>query len=141
MATATLLDVVPELLSAIKLLAGYPIPERLPEMHLVSPLEIQQMLCKGDCGIKAFYMPDKGVFVSNAIGSLEDAFTRSVVLHELVHHLQHVSGKFDMVADKCDRWYSKEREAYEVQNAYLQREGEKRRFLIDSLPHMCGDRD
>ncbi|OYW16987.1 MAG: hypothetical protein B7Z52_07540, partial [Burkholderiales bacterium 12-64-5] len=61
MANATLLDVVPELLSAIKLLAGYPIPERLPEMHLVSPLEIQQMLCKGDCGIKAFYMPDKGV--------------------------------------------------------------------------------
>ena len=105
------------------------------------PLEIQQMICKGNCGIKAFYLPDKGVFVSNAIGPLEDAFARSVVLHELVHHLQHVTGKFDMVADTCDRWYSKEREAYEIQNAYQQREGEPRRFLLDSLPHMCGDRD
>ena len=141
MANATLLDLVPELLAAIKLLSGYPIPERLPEMHLVSPLEIQQMICKGNCGIKAFYLPGKGIFVSNAIGSFEGAFARSVVLHELVHHLQEVSGKFNMVADKCDRWYSREREAYEVQNAYLRQEGEPRRFLLDSLPHMCGDRD
>ena len=141
MGNATLLDLVPELLVAIKLLSGYPIPERLPEVHLVTPQDIQQMICKGNCGIKAFYLPDKGVFVSNAIGSFDDAFARSIVLHELVHHLQHVTGKFDMVADTCDRWYSKEREAYEIQNAYLQRQGEPRRFLLDSLPHMCGDRD
>ena len=141
MGNATLLDLVPELLVAIKLLSGYPIPERLPEVHLVTPQDIQQMICKGNCGIKALYLPDKGVFVSNAIGSFDDAFARSIVLHELVHHLQHVTGKFDMVADTCDRWYSKEREAYQVQNAYLQREGEPRRFLLDSLPHMCGDRD
>ena len=79
--------------------------------------------------------------MSDAIGSFDDAFARSVVLHELVHHLQHVTGKFDMVADTCDRWYSKEREAYVIQNAYLQQQGEPRRFLLASLPHMCGDRD
>ena len=92
-------------------------------------------------GKNLIYMPGKGIFVSDAIGPLENAFTRSVLLHELVHHVQFVSGRFDIIADTCDRWYPKEREAYQVQNAYLQQEGESRRFLLDSLPHRCGDRD
>lgn len=140
MGKTTLLDLVAELFAAIKLLSGYPIPEQLPEIHVVSPAEIQRMLCKGDCGIKAFYLPGKGIYLSNAVGPLDDAFGRSVLLHELVHHVQHVTGRFDGVADTCDRWFSKEREAYQVQNAYLQREGERRRFALDSLPFMCGDR-
>lgn len=135
-----LADLVAELFATIKLLSGYPVPERLPEIHIVSPAEIQRLVCKRDCGVKAFYLPDRGVFVSESIGSLDDAFGRSVLLHELVHHVQHLSGRFDIVTDACDRWFSKEREAYQVQNAYLQREGERRRFALDSLPFMCGDR-
>ncbi|MBK8015385.1 MAG: hypothetical protein IPK20_00930 [Betaproteobacteria bacterium] len=55
-----LLDLVAELLAAIRLLTGYPIPDRLPEIHVVPPAEIQRLLCKSNCGIKAFYHPDKG---------------------------------------------------------------------------------
>lgn len=141
MGKTSLLDLVAELFTAIRLLSGYPIPEHLPGIRVVSPAEIQRMLCKGDCGIKAFYLPGQGIYLSDAIGSLDDAFGRSVLLHELVHHVQHVTGRFDIIADACDRWFSKEREAYQVQNAYLQREGDRRRFALDSLPHMCGDRD
>lgn len=136
----SLVQVVAELMAAIKLLSGYPIPDQLPDVHIVPPAQIQQMLCKGSCGIKAFYLPGKGVFISDAVGSLKDTFTRSVLLHELVHHVQHVTGRFEIIPDHCDRWFSKEREAYQVQNAYLQQEGEARRFALDSLPGMCGDR-
>lgn len=134
-----LLDLVAELLAAIRLLAGYPIPDRLPEIHVVPPAEIQRLLCKGHCGIKAFYLPDKGIFVSDTADPAGDVLGRSILLHELVHHVQHVTGKFDRVSNACERWYSKEREAYEVQNAYLREQGERRRFALDSLPHMCAD--
>jgi hypothetical protein len=137
----TLVGLVAELFTAIKLLSGYPIPDTLPEVHVVPPTQIHSMLCKGKpCGIKAFYLPDRGIFVSDTVDPSQDTFARSILLHELVHHVQHLSGRFDRIGDQCDRWFSKEREAYQVQNAYLQDQGERRRFALDSLPFMCGDR-
>lgn len=140
MGNTALTDLVAELFAAIKLLSGYPVPDILPDVHVVSPAEIQSMLCKGPCGIKAFYLPGKGIFVSENEDPTRDASTRSILLHELVHHVQHLSGRYEAILEPCDRWYSKEREAYQLQNAYLQQQGERRRFALDSLPFMCGDR-
>jgi len=68
-----------------------------------------------------------------------DLLARSVLLHELVHHVQSLSGRFENIVSQCDRWYSKELEAYEVQNEYLRINNNSRRFILEALPNMCKD--
>lgn len=133
-------ELVAELFLAIKLIAGYPAPAVAPQIHLLGSAEIRQALCRGPCGdIKAFYLPDRGVFVNAALDFDHDVTARSVLLHELVHHVQDLSGRFEKIVSQCDRWYSKELEAYEVQNEYLRQHHETRRYIVEALPNMCRD--
>jgi hypothetical protein len=129
-----------DLFAAIKAIAGYPVPEHMPPVHVLPLEQMQRMICEGPCQVRAFYMPDKGVFINEKLDFKNDVLARSVLLHELVHHVQHVSGKFEIVPDKCDRWYSKELQAYEIQNAYLRQNKNPTRFATDILPGMCQDR-
>ena len=133
-------ELVAELFLAIKLIAGYPAPAAPPVIHLLGRAEIQQALCKGPCGdIKAYYIPERGVFINAALDLDGDLLARSVLLHELVHHVQSLSGRFENIVSQCDRWYSKELEAYEVQNEYLRINNNSRRFILEALPNMCKD--
>ena len=115
-ATAALLT---ELFLAIHDIGGYPVPETYPEVRQVAPAELQQRFCKGPCGVKAFYAPDEGVFLDDRLDIEHDVHARSILLHELVHHVQSVSGRFDEVRNACVRSNSAEAEAYRIQNLYL----------------------
>jgi hypothetical protein len=133
-------QLVAELFLAIKLIAGYPTPAVPPQIHVLGAAEIRKALCKGPCGdIKAYYLHDRGVFVNASLDFEHDLTARSVLLHELVHHVQDLSGKFEKILSQCDRWYSKELEAYEVQNEYLRQHHETRRYILEALPGMCRD--
>jgi hypothetical protein len=50
-------------------------------------------------------------------------FDRSVLLHEMVHYVQQLnlpSSKSELsVQDQCVLWYTREREAYAIQEAFL----------------------
>jgi hypothetical protein len=100
-------------------IAGYPVPEVHPVVHQISGDELQQRFCKGPCGVKAFYDPDKGVFIDEALDLTRDVQARSILLHELVHHVQAVSGRFDSMTNACARSNRAEAEAYRIQNRYL----------------------
>jgi len=93
---------------------------------------------KGRARSRRFTCPRKGVFINSEINITQDAYSRSILLHELVHHVQEMSGRFESLPTACGRWYSKEFEAYRIQNAYLKEQKEARRFMVDTLPHMCG---
>ena len=108
-----------ELFLAIHDLGGYPVPEDYPEVHQVAPAELQQRFCKGPCGVKAFYAPNEGVFIDDSLDMEHDVHARSILLHELVHHVQSVSGRFDAMRNACVRNNSAEAEAYRIQNLYL----------------------
>lgn len=141
MEKGTLTELIMDLFAAIQGLSGYQIPATLPDVHLLAPNIIQEMICRGPCGVRAFFLPGRGIFLNKGVvDPQKDAFNKSILLHELVHFVQDNSGKFESVPDKCDRWYSKELEAYHIQNAYLKTQGEPRRFAMDSLPQMCADR-
>ena len=129
-----------ELFAAIKLVSGYPSPAVLPEVHSLPQIEIQRRLCDGrDCRVKAYYHPQAGVVVDETLDLQDDPFDRSVLLHELVHHLQKTTGKFDLVASFCDRRISEELEAYEIQNRYLSTIHASRRALVMGWNGKCAD--
>lgn len=136
-----LLALVSELFAVISSVSTYPEPYHLPAVQLKPLPELQAMVCRGGaCQLRGFYMPRRGVFLNDTLDIRNDVVARSVLLHELVHHVQEVSGRFNSVPHACDRWWSREKEAYEIQNAYLRESGSPTRFQLDSLPGMCTDR-
>ena len=108
-----------QLFLSIHDIGGYPVPETYPEVHQVSGQELQYRFCKGPCGVKAFYTPEGGVFIDDSLDLEHDVHARSILLHELVHHVQAETGRFDSTRNACVRSNRAEAEAYELQNRYL----------------------
>jgi hypothetical protein len=129
-----------ELFTAIRLLAGYPMPDALPEVHLVSQSWIQQEVCLRPCRVPAFYDPARGVFIDEKMDLQDDPWSRSILLHELVHHVQARSGRFETVPSECERRHAEELEAYEIQNRYLGHVGHPRRAITSGWSVSCPGR-
>lgn len=137
---SSLTSLMVELFTAIRLVSGYPSPDVLPQIQRVSVAEMQQKICGGrSCGVKAFYHPEWGVFVDEALDIENNPFDRSILLHELVHHLQKTTGKFDAVPNFCNRRNAQELEAYEIQNRYLSSQSASRRALVMGWSGKCSD--
>ncbi|MEO8008830.1 MAG: hypothetical protein ABI728_09985 [Betaproteobacteria bacterium] len=135
MDAAEVTSLVAELFATIHLLSGYPVPEGNPEVRFLALATMQQMICKRACAVKAFYKPGEGVFIEEKIDVKDDIYSCSVPMHELVHHLQHESGKFDNLDTPCHRWQAKEVEAYEIQHKYLKKMRVTRSFIsLDTVP-------
>ena len=129
-----------ELLASIHSMAGYPTPKSLPEIHRQPLAQIQERFCKGSpCRIQAYYQPGEGVFIDEAFDLANSEFARSVLFHELVHHAQRTSGKFQTIPSECDRWYAAEREAYELQNRYLEEKHDGHRVNVNAWRARCDD--
>lgn len=143
MDAASLSALVADLFLTINLLSGYAVPADKPAVTRVSKETMQAMICTGPCAVRAFYTPEKGVYIDEKLDLVDDYYARSVLMHELVHHLQHVAGKFDALDTPCRRWKAKEVEAYEIQHKYLKKLRLTQRFIaLDTVPITCpGDED
>ena len=132
-------SLVAELFTTIHLLSGYPVPEHNPEVNFVPLTTMQGMICKDKpCAVRAFYKPEEGVFVDEKIDVKDDIYSRSVLLHELVHYLQHEEKKCEDLDTPCHRWQAKEVEAYEIQHKYLKKMRVTRSFIaLDTEPITC----
>jgi hypothetical protein len=65
--------------------------------------EIEARFCHSPCTIRAIYDPTLGVYLDEKLDAANNAFDRSILLHELVHHVQAISGGFDTgPATACD---------------------------------------
>jgi hypothetical protein len=137
---STLISLLAELFTAIRLLSGYPAPATFPEVIALPTAEIQRRLCDGrPCHIKAYYHPDTGVVVDDSLDLRNDPFDRSILLHELVHHMQKTTGKFEVLTNFCTRRVSEEFEAYEIQNRYLSQVNAARRAMVLGWNGKCDD--
>ena len=139
MDSISLASLAVQLLASIHSLSGYPPTRDLPEIHQAPLAEIQQQFCHGTCSAQAFYKPESGIFIDEAFDLEKDQFARSVLLHELVHHLQRVSGTFQKMPSQCDRWYAAERQAYEIQNRYLETVHDPHRVNVNAWRARCDD--
>lgn len=138
MDVSSLTSLLVELFTAIRLLSGYPSPDVLPQIHRVSVAEMQQKICGGRaCSVRAFYHPEWGVYVDEALDIQNNAFDRSILVHELVHHLQNTTGRFESMSNFCIRRNAEELEAYGIQNSYLADQGAARRALATGWSGKC----
>jgi hypothetical protein len=76
------------------------------------------------------------VFIEQSLDFRKDPRARAVLLHELVHHVQMLTGRFDSMPG-CQAWYAREREAYAVQNEYLRVLGERVRQYMPAVARGC----
>jgi hypothetical protein len=132
-----LMQAARELYVALQLLSGYPVPERLPAVHLIPRPVIQDLACEKPCQIRAFYHPDFGILLDETLNLSSSAYDRSIFLHELVHHAQQVSGKFETLSSECTRRAAAETEAYEIQNRYLAHQEASERIPIVRWHLIC----
>ena len=78
-------------------------------INVVEPKIIQEMACGGKCPVIAFFSEEYGIFISNS--DYEDLCNQSILLHEFIHYFQS-----DLTMENA----FKEKEAYELQNKFLE---------------------
>jgi hypothetical protein len=112
------------LFSTIETIAKYQAPASYPRVRQVTRLELEREACEGrTCRfVKAAYVPEKGLYLDSALDPQASVMDRSILLHELVHHLQASSQRYAHLS-LCMRARAEEEEAYRIQNAYLAQHG------------------
>jgi hypothetical protein len=119
-------QLVKQLTVAIDRLSKHHPAKAPPMIHRISHAELEAYVCETNCAIKAWYKPGEGIFLDNTLQPETNVFDRSILLHELVHYFQDMSGYY-RDANPCDRWLQRELDAYDVQNRYLGAVGSPRR--------------
>jgi hypothetical protein len=107
------------LLSLQPVLAGANVEP--PPMYAIEPRVLQMQVCGKPCKVMAWYSPDGSIYIDNRLDVANHMGDRSVVVHELVHHVQRVS--LGTEAQDCDEWMRREREAYTAQAHWLRSKG------------------
>ncbi len=111
-------ELVDSLLDTIARMSNYRKPSIAPRVTKVSRAEIEHTICNGPCPVKAYHLPEAGIFMDANLTPETNLVHRSILLHELVHFLQEVNSEYASM-DECGRWLEREREAYWLQNQYL----------------------
>ena len=83
---------IDSLVDAITRLSSFRKPATMPHITRVSRAEIERTICNGPCMVKAWYVPDEGVFFDESLTPETNLIHRSILLHELVHFVQEVNG-------------------------------------------------
>ena len=109
------------LLSWTVSLSQYDHPNRLPDIEYRDHSYFVETVCRNNqkCPIAAWYDNNGTIFLDSRIKDHQDPETRSLIVHEMTHYLQDLSGKYE--DRSCDNHVYREREAYSVQRQYLKR--------------------
>ena len=114
-------ELIAVLLSWAASLSGYPYPDTRPAIEYREHDFFEQHACAEvkNCRVAAWYDNDGTIFLDTRLANLEDPIIRSVVVHELVHYLQDLSGEYK--GGDCREQVRREQHAYAVQRTYLNR--------------------
>lgn len=104
-------------------LSGLPAPEKMPEIALVSHGELVNAACSGrECKVMGWFPPGDTIYLDRRLNPQDNLLASSVVVHEMVHYLQHQTAAKELPFD-CVSTIALERQAYGVQREYLLRYG------------------
>jgi hypothetical protein len=111
-------SLLPILLSWAVYFSDYPMPPAAPEVRFEPHAFFVQHVCAGkECNAVGWYNDDLVIYIDESYRNADGSFATSLIVHELTHYLQHLSGRFD--SHSCADSLRREREAYGVQNNYL----------------------
>ena len=108
---------LPDIIDSAVVLSGYARPSTPLRVQRVDAQAMAALVCNGRsrCPIYAAYHDDDILYVRT---DLEDPnLSDHLRFHEVVHWLQHHSGKFP--ASDCATLVAREREAYRLENRYI----------------------
>jgi len=112
------------LLSWAVTLSGYPMPDHPAEVMTVSHAYLVDHACNGrECKVMGWFPPGRTIYVDDRLKPRDSLLAASIVVHEMVHHLQHEAGRIDPSKWSCENAIALEREAYAVQREFLLRYG------------------
>lgn len=109
------------LLSWASHISSYSYPEIPPDYQFKSHSFFVEHACQGNskCNAGAWYNDGGVIYIDDRLQDWKDPMVRSVIVHELIHYLQDLSGKFSQKT--CEEQLAREREAYAMQRIYLNR--------------------
>lgn len=104
-------------------LSGLPPPNEMPEIVQVSHIYLVKTACSGhECKVMGWFPPGNTIYLDQRLNPQENLLASSIVVHEMVHYLQHQGTTRNQPFD-CVSTISLERKAYAVQREYLLRYG------------------
>lgn len=136
-------DWIERLLATATVLGGYPPAAPPPLVTVIAQSELSARVCGGSCAVKGAFIPGQGLFIIDRLDIEADPQDRSVLLHELVHYLQELNGRYASESI-CDRFRDRELEAYRLQDEYLSRYGlgvSSQAASLEGRPVACLDND
>ncbi len=111
-------ELLATLLSWAATLSGYPAPDSVPEIAWRGHDFFVEKVCNGrECRAVGWYNDDDVIFIDERFRDATGPEVTSLYVHELVHFLQHHSGRYD--SHSCTDASAREREALAVQNDFL----------------------
>jgi hypothetical protein len=118
------------LLEEAKKMMKYDGPVPMPKMYSMNEKDLQAFYCGSStkCDVVTAVYND-GVIYFDEDYDAKHPVWRSILFHEMVHHIQYVQ---QGNTKTCDVWYKKEREAYNLQAAYLRKQGTSDRVVTDN---------
>ena len=131
-------ELMPALVAALDQISKYHRLVALPEIIRVPHERIEEIVCRAKCAALAVYRPGEGIYLDDSLKPETSLFDRSILLHELVHYVQDMSGAHaDM--KPCLRWYQREQEAYAIQKIFLGMTGSPTRVGYSAHKSTCDD--
>ena len=101
-------------------LSGYPMQPVPPVQFEPHSFFVEHACFNVECSVEGWYNDMGVIFIDEKYRDrLEDGYPSSLVVHEFVHYLQHKSGYWKNMT--CEKRLSREREAYFVQNQYIEK--------------------
>lgn len=117
-------EVYAVLLSWAVTLSGYPMPQQKAEIVRVPHAYLVERACGGrECKVMGWFPPGQTIYLDERLNPKDSLFAASVLVHEMVHHLQHEAGRLDPAKWSCENSIQLEREAYAIQREFLLRYG------------------
>ncbi len=108
------------LLSWAVYISPYPAPDSLPKLEQRPHVFFVNNVCGGvECNVVGWYNDEGVIYLDEALAESRD----DILVHELVHYLQHISG--DFTSNSCADSVYREREARRVQTQYMIENGRR----------------
>lgn len=113
----TLTETLVVLMSWAATLGGYDNPGTLPEVQFVDHAFFVTHACGGqECNVRGWYRDTDIVYIDERYQDTSEGYSRSLIVHEFTHYLQHKSGSYPETT--CAVYVTREREARYVQQKY-----------------------